>query len=159
MASNRLRLIVTALSAGMLLSGCIKNMKPPEQGIYGTFKTYGPPKEQVDCTPFKTQMEKDECRRMNNRVIEEPHQATIKVRNLQTREIQSVQLDADGSYRILVTPGEYEVCLEGECSDPMTVRMGAFVPYGQNLPRAAPAPAGKAPAADTLGRSGEASRP
>lgn len=138
--------LVPILLAGFLLGACAKQMRKPEQGLYGSFQTYGPPKEKVDCTPFRTQMEKDDCRRMNERVIEEPLKATIMIRNLQTRETQKVELDTEGAYRVTVTPGEYEVCVEGECSDPMTVRMGNFVPYGQRLPRAAVESAGKAPA-------------
>lgn len=145
-----------ALLLAAILAGCAGRMGKPEQGIHGTFRTYGPPGERIDCAPFKTQMEKDDCRRMNERVVEEPLQASITIRNLQTREARSIQLDAEGSYRAVLAPGEYEVCLEGECSDPLTVRMGAFVPYGQRLPRAAPAPPAKAPAADSLKGGGPA---
>jgi hypothetical protein len=111
-------------------------MKKPEQGIYGAFLTYGPPTELADCAPFQTQMEKDDCRRMNERVFEELLKASIKVRNLQTGETVQVTLDPQGEYRVQLVPGEYEVCVNGECSDPMTVRMGDFLRYGQRLPRA-----------------------
>ena len=157
MIPSRLAPLAVAVAA-LLLVACAGQMKKPEQGIYGTFQTYGPPKEKADCTPFKTQLEKDDCRKMNERVIEEPFQATIRVHNLQTLEIQNAQLDAEGSYRVVVTPGEYEVCVEGECSDPMTVRMGRFIPYGQRLPRAAPEADGK-PAADPAKREAEAPAP
>lgn len=124
-----------ALLAALLLGACAGGMKNTEQGLEGSFLTYGPPREQVDCSPFKTQMEKDDCRRMNERVVEEPLKATIRIRDLQTGESRAVTLDAGGSYRAVLSPGEYAVCLEGECSDPITVRMGRFVRYGQRLPR------------------------
>lgn len=145
---------IAALAAiAACLSGCmVKHIHKSDQGIYGTFKTYGPPRELADCTPFKTQFEMDECRHLNERVIEEPHQAMIKIRNLQTGATSQVELDAEGSYKVSVTPGEYEVCVGEECSDPMTVRMNDFITYGQRLPR--PAASGgaavKAPPADTL---------
>jgi hypothetical protein len=125
----------SALLAGLLLGACAGHMKKPEQGLEGAFLAYGPPREQVDCAPFKTQMEKDDCRRMNERVVEEPLGATIKIRDLQTGEIRAVALDAEGAYRAVLAPGDYAVCLEGECSDPITVPMGGFVRYGQRLPR------------------------
>jgi hypothetical protein len=153
------RLLLTSLLAAFAaacLPGCMmKRMHHPDQGIHGTFLTYGPPRDLVDCSPFKTQFEKDDCRRLNERVIEEPHQALIKIRNLQTGEVSQVQLDAQGSYRASLAPGEYEVCVEGECSDPMTVRMNTFIPYGQRLPR--PGVAGKAPADSLKGRTGSVS--
>lgn len=149
MAKNRTpRFPAFLLFSALLASGCMRHMHKPSQGIYGTFRTYGPPREQVDCTPFRTQMEKDDCRRMNQRVIEEPHRAVIRIRNLQTREVLSVPLDSAGAYRAVVDPGEYEVCVEGECSDPITVRMNAFVPYGQRLPR--PTPEAEKAQADSL---------
>lgn len=131
------RLVSAGVAGFLLLTGCAKDMmRKPEQGIYGTFLAYGPPRDPIDCAPMKTQMEKDECRRFNSRLIEEPHQAQIKVRNLQTGDIQSVPLDAAGKYKVKVDPGEYEVCVEGECSDPIPVKMNSFVTYGQRLPRA-----------------------
>jgi hypothetical protein len=144
---TRLLRLAPAAAAAALLSvflpgaACTGAMKKPEQGIYGTFLTYGPPRELADCTPFKTQFEIDECRRANERVIEEPHQAEIKIRNLQTGAVSKTSLDPQGAYRVVLDPGEYEVCVAGECSDPMTVRMNDFVTYGQRLPRASAAPA------------------
>lgn len=129
------------LSAFLQGAACSGALKKPEQGIHGTFLTYGPPRELADCTPFKTQFEIDECRRANERVIEEPYQAVIKIRNLQTGAVSKTSLDPQGAYRVALDPGEYEVCVEGECSDPMTVRMNAFMTYGQRLPRASAAPA------------------
>jgi hypothetical protein len=149
---------LSSFAAALLTIGCAKQMMhKPEQGIYGTFLTYGPLRDTIDCTPMKTQMEKDECRRFNGRIVEEPYQATIKVRNLQTGEVQSVQLDGTGSYRLKMDPGEYEVCVEGECSDPITVKMNAFVTYGQRLPR--PADPAKAGASDPAKRKSDASEP
>lgn len=133
--------LAACLGAFLQGASCARNMNKPAQGIYGTFLTYGPPKEQADCTPFKTQFEKDECRHANERVIEEPLQAVIKIRNLQTGAVESVALDPQGSYRVSVDPGEYAVCVQGECSDPMTVRLNAYVTYGQRLPRTVEAPA------------------
>lgn len=140
-------LLLAALAAGGLPGCTTKGMRKPDQGIQGTFLNYGPPRELADCTPFKTQFEMDDCRRLNERVIEEPHQALIRIRNLQTGETSQVQLDAQGSYKVSLAPGEYEVCVDGECSDPMTVRMNHFIPYGQRLPRPGSAEApGQAPA-------------
>jgi hypothetical protein len=147
--------LLAALSTA-LLAGCMKQMHRPDQGIYGTFQTYGPPRDLADCTPFKTQFEKDDCRRMNERVIEEPYQALIKIRNLETGELSQIQLDARGSYKASLAPGEYEVCVEGGCSDPLTVRMNRYIPYGQRLPR--PTAEDKTPA-DSLKRKSEASAP
>jgi hypothetical protein len=141
-----------ALLSGLLLGACAGYMKKPEQGLEGAFLTYGPPREQVDCAPFKTQVEKDDCRRMNGRVVEEPLQAAIKVRNLQTGENHALTLDAGGAYRASLVPGEYTVCLEGECSDPITVRRGEFVRYGQRLPRPQE-PATAAPADSAVSKS------
>lgn len=143
---------------GVFLQGssCSGQLKGTEQGIYGTFLTYGPPHELADCTPFKTQFEIDECRRANERVIEEPYQAEIKIRNLETGEVRKLDLDAQGAYRANLAPGEYEVCVQGECSDPMTVRLNVFTTYGQRLPRAGRSgdngPAAGAPSADTAKR-------
>lgn len=141
-----------ALLSCILLGACAGHMKNPQQGLEGAFLTYGPPREQVDCAPFRTQMEKDDCLRMNERVVEEPLQAAIKVRNLQTGEIHAVALDARGAYRASLVPGEYAVCLEGECSDPITVRRGRFVRYGQRLPRAEE-PASAAPADSAVSKN------
>jgi hypothetical protein len=118
-------------------------MKKPEQGLAGRFLTYGPPHVLADCGKFVTQADKDSCRHENQRVVEEPYQAVIRIRNLSTGETQKVALDAAGAYRVVLIPGQYEVCLEGECSDPLEVRIGNFSTYGQRLPRPE---TGKAPA-------------
>ena len=146
-----------AALAALGSSGCtLMRMHKPDQGIHGTFLTYGPPHELADCSSFKTQFEKDDCRRLNERVIEEPHQALIKIRNLQTGALSQVELDVLGSYRMSLPPGEYEVCVGGECSDPMTVRMNHFIPYGQRLPRAAAAAQPPAPADSLKATTGAA---
>ena len=49
-------------------------------------------------------------------------------------------MDAQGKYKVQVVPGEYEVCVAGECSDPISIRMGEYSVYGQRLPRAVPPP-------------------
>lgn len=113
-------------------------MHKPEQGLQGAFSTYGPPPVIRDCNPLVTQFEKDSCKHDNARVIEEPYQGSFKVRNLTSGESAMVTLDAEGKYRVQLVPGEYEVCVAGECSDPINVRMGAFSVYGQRLPRAVP---------------------
>jgi hypothetical protein len=127
------------LCAAFLLAACGGTMgiKKPEQGLAGAFITYGPP-EQIDCAPRVTQAEKDSCKRENQRVIEEPFQGTLTIRNLGTREKVEQALDSEGKFRVLLDPGQYEVCLNGECSDPLEVRMGRFATYGQRLPRPAP---------------------
>lgn len=112
------------------------NMKHSEQGITGTFTTYGPPYQIANCEPLVTQAEKDSCKRDNQRVLEEPYQSEILIGNLGTREKVSQTLDPQGSYRVLLHPGQYEVCVNLECSDPLEVRKGKFTPYGQRLPRA-----------------------
>jgi hypothetical protein len=131
------------------LAGCAGSlaMKPPEQGLQGTFLAYGPVAAKSDCSPLKTQFQKDSCRHENERIVEEPYQATLVIRNVATRKAVEQPLDALGSYRVLLEPGTYEVCLNGECSDPIEVRMRAFATYGQRLPRPAQAAApGKAAA-------------
>ena len=134
-----LRRYLSLSAAAALLAACAGSMtmKKPEQGIAGAFSTYGPPAEIADCTPFVTQAEKDSCRHGNQRVIEEPFQGTLKIRNLDTRKIVEQQLDAQGAYRTLLEPGAYEICIKDECSDPLEVRMGKFATYGQRLPRPA----------------------
>ncbi|MDB5103241.1 MAG: hypothetical protein JWP91_930 [Fibrobacteres bacterium] len=112
------------------------NMKKSDQGIFGTFTTYGPPAVMANCEPLRTQAEKDSCKRDNQRVIEEPFQAEIVIRNVGTRESVRMSLDAQGSFRAELLPGTYEVCVNGECSDPLDVRPGKFSTYGQRLPRA-----------------------
>ena len=112
-------------------------MKKPEQGITGAFTTYGPPAAQEDCGPKVTQAEKDSCRHGNQRVIEEPYQGTLGIRNLDTRKLVEQPLDAQGNFRTVLDPGAYEICLNGECSDPIEIRMGRWATYGQRLPRPA----------------------
>jgi hypothetical protein len=126
-----------ALCLGALLSACggAMSMKKPEQGLLGTFTTYGPPPVIANCDPLVTQAEKDSCKHENLRVIEEPMQGEVLVRNLGTRESVKTSLDGVGSFKVTLSPGSYEVCVEGECSDPVEVRMGAFTTYGQRLPR------------------------
>ena len=136
------------LSAGLclwlccLLGGCAGSMgmKKPDQGITGTFTTYGPPPTIADCAPLVTQAEKDSCKRDNQRVIEEPMQGEIVAKNLGTGANVKTRLDAAGTFKLVLTPGSYEVCVEGECSDPLEVRMRAFTTYGQRLPRPEKAP-------------------
>jgi hypothetical protein len=131
---------VVALASALLLS-CTQSMKthmrPPEQGIYGTFTTYGPlPDDQKrNCEPLKTQAEKDECRKFNERTIEEPLVATIRIHNLTTDSSMLVALDAAGSYKVKLMKGSYEVCLGEDCSDPLDVTMNTFVPYGGRRPK------------------------
>lgn len=140
------------LVPALLLGACAQSLRKPEQGIAGTFLAYGPPRDTIACEPLKTQPERDECRRANSRVVEEPHRASIAIRNLQTREVRRTDLDAQGSYKVLLDPGEYEVCVRGEmeCSDPLTVKVGDWVTYGQRLPREADSAA--APAATVPGK-------
>jgi len=123
------------------------NMKKSEQGLSGTFTTYGPPAVIANCEPLVTQAEKDSCKRDNQRVIEEPYQSELLIRNLGTSESVKASLDAQGSFKVELLPGSYEICLNGECSDPLDVRMGAFTTYGQRLPRPAATGASAAPAA------------
>jgi hypothetical protein len=118
------------------------SMKKSEQGISGTFTTYGPPPVIANCEPLVTQAEKDSCKRDNQRVIEEPYQSVITIRNLGTRESMETLLDPQGSFRVELLPGTYELCVAEECSDPLDVRMGSFTTYGQRLPRAVAAPEG-----------------
>jgi hypothetical protein len=124
------------------LAGCAGSlsMQPPGQGLQGVFTTYGPLPVLADCQPLKTQFQKDSCRHANERVVEEPYQATLVIRNVGTRKAVEQSLDAQGSYRVLLEPGTYELCLNGECSDPIEVRMRAFSTYGQRLPRPAAPP-------------------
>ncbi|MDB5050472.1 MAG: hypothetical protein JWO30_3543 [Fibrobacteres bacterium] len=136
-----------SLAAACLFCACAgsMNMKKPEQGLFGTFTTYGPPETMIDCGPLVTQAEKDSCKKQNQRFIEEPYRSTIRIRNLGTGETVKQALDAQGSYRLILPPGEYEVCVGEECSDPLEVRMRNFTTYGQRLPRAS-APGDKSPA-------------
>lgn len=139
------RLMAWALAAALSGCGGALSMKPPEQGLQGAFITYGPPEVMADCSPLKTQFQKDSCRHDNERVLEEPYQGSLVIRNVGTRKAVQQTLDAQGSYRTLLEPGTYEVCLNGDCSDPIEVRMRAFSTYGQRLPR--PASNASAPAA------------
>jgi hypothetical protein len=135
---NRITRFAAFPLAAFLLAACAgMNMKRSEQGIMGTFTTYGPPYQIADCEPLRTQAEKDSCKRDNERVIVEPYRSEILIRNLGTREKLSLVLDEQGSYRVLLQPGQYEVCVNLECSDPLEVRVGKFTTYGQRLPRAA----------------------
>jgi len=121
-----------------ILSGCgALAMKQPEQGIAGAFTTYGPPAQLADCSPLKTQFQKDSCRHDNERVVEMPYQGEMLIRNLDSRKSLSQPLDERGAYRAVLNPGNYEVCVNGECSDPIEVRRSEFATYGQRLPRAA----------------------
>jgi hypothetical protein len=146
----RLIRILAAWGSAAALAGCGGSfaMKKPEQGISGTFTTYGPPRVLADCAPLKTQFQKDSCRHENERVVEEPYQGELVIRNVETRQALRQTLDAQGAYRALLDPGPYEVCVDGDCSDPIEVRMGEFATYGQRLPR--PAAGEKAPAAKAV---------
>ncbi|MEO6097302.1 MAG: hypothetical protein ABIW76_17265 [Fibrobacteria bacterium] len=121
------------------------NMKKSEQGLTGSFTTYGPPVAIADCEHLVTQAEKYDCRHDNQRVIEEPYGSELVIRNLGTRESVKTSLDAKGSFKAELLPGSYEICLNGECSDPLDVRMGEFTTYGQRLPRPAASGTSAAP--------------
>lgn len=133
---NRIKDYAAFPLAAFLAACAGMHMKQSEQGIEGTFSTYGPPVQITNCEPLVTQAEKDSCKRDNQRILEEPYQSEILIRNLGIRENISQTLDAQGSYRVLLQPGQYEVCVNLECSDPVEVRKGKFTPYGQRLPRA-----------------------
>jgi hypothetical protein len=135
----RLGFYLACAGAAAIVSGCgALAMKQPEQGIAGTFTTYGPPPQPADCSPLKTQFQKDSCRRENERVVEMPYQGVLLIRNLDSRKTLSQPLDERGTYRAVLNPGNYEICVNGECSDPIEVRRSGFATYGQRLPRAAP---------------------
>lgn len=123
------------LAALLCACGGSMNLKKSEQGIAGNFTTYGPPQVLADCGPLVTQAEKDNCKRDNERVIVEPFQSIITVRNLGTRESSQTLLEPNGTFRMELPPGIYEVCLAEECSDPLEVRIGVFTTYGQRLRR------------------------
>ena len=144
-----------ASGAALLLAACggSMTMKKPEQGMAGAFSVYGPPEILMDCAPKVTQAEKDSCRHENQRVIEEPWRGSLTVRNLDTRKAINLTTDAEGKYRVNLDPGAYEVCVEGECSDPLEIRMGKWATYGSRLPR----PAAKA--ADPARPGPEAAKP
>jgi hypothetical protein len=111
-------------------------MHKPEQGLYGSFSTYGPSEHVSDCNPLVTQFSKDSCRHENERVIEEPYHGSFKIRNLTTQQATEVELDPEGKYKVRLDPGQYEVCVLEECSDPLEIPMGKYATYGQRLPRA-----------------------
>lgn len=129
---------LSAILSVAFLGACAGGMKmhKPEQGLFGTFTTYGLTQEILDCTSKVTQFEKDSCRKENERVVEEPYHGSFKIRNLTTSETKDVELDSKGDFRIPLIPGEYEVCVKGECSDPIEIRMGVYSTYGQRIPRA-----------------------
>lgn len=130
-----------SICAVFLLAACggSMTMKKPEQGLAGAFSVYGPPEVLVDCAPMVTQAAKDSCRHDNQRVVEEPWRGSLTVRNLETRKAVTLSPDAEGKYRLNLDPGAYEVCVEGECSDPLEIRMGKWATYGSRLPRPAAA--------------------
>ena len=132
--------ILFVLSVLLGVSGCGGSfgMQKPEQGIAGTLTTYGPPLQLADCSHLKTQFQKDSCRHDNERVVEMPFQGTLLIRNLNTRKTLTQPLNEQGAYRTLLDPGNYEVCVNEECSDPIEVHRGTFAVYGQRLPRPAP---------------------
>jgi hypothetical protein len=138
--------ILASAALAAALAGCGGSLviKKPEQGLTGSFITYGPPTELADCSPLKTQFQKDSCRHDNERVVEMAYQGSVRILNLDTRKAVDQPLDAQGSYRAILDPGNYEVCVNEECSDPIEVRRSEFATYGQRLPRAATA--GKSPA-------------
>lgn len=143
------RLACAALAAVLSACGGSLALKKPEQGLAGTFITYGPPAQLADCSPLKTQFQKDSCRHENERVIEMPYQGVLLIRNLDTRKTLEQPLDERGAYRAVLDPGNYEVCVNEECSDPIEVRRNEFATYGQRLPRPAAgekSAAGKGPA-------------
>lgn len=127
----------SAILSVTLLCSCTGGMQmhKPDQGLFGTFSTYGLTQEILDCKAEVTQFEKDFCRKQNERVVEEPYHGSFKIRNLTTSDTKEVELDSKGDFRIQLDPGEYEVCVNGECSDPIEIRMGVYSTYGQRLPR------------------------
>ena len=134
--TRRGRLPACAAMAALLIGcGGALVIKKPEQGIAGAFTTYGPPPQLADCTPFKSQFQKDSCRHDNERVVEMPYPGALLIRNLDTRKTLDITLDDRGSYRAILDPGNYEVCVNSECSDPIEVRRSDFATYGQRLPR------------------------
>lgn len=130
--------IPAMLGFAALLAGCAGFAGGrPRQGLSGTFTTYGPAGDPAACAALLPQWRIDSCRQENGRVIEEPFRGALVIRNLGTREAKNQALDPSGTYRVDLEPGTYEVCVEGECSDPIEVRMGAYATYGQRLPRPA----------------------
>lgn len=110
------------------------------QGLYGSFSMYSAPATLRDCSPFTAYDDREACKKENERVLEEPFRGVIRIRNVSTGIITDQTLDEKGAYRVILPPGQYEVCVQGECSDPIEVPMGTFGTYGQRLPK---------PAADT----------
>lgn len=136
--ATRVRLLACAGLAASL-AGCAGSLsRPPVQGLAGTFTTYGLAGPQADCLTLKTQSQRDSCRREGDRMAEEPYRGSLVIRNLDTRRALDQALDAQGAYRAVLEPGNYEVCVNGECSDPIEVRMGEFSTYGQRLPKPPP---------------------
>jgi hypothetical protein len=134
---NRPAAFLGAVLCMLGLSACSGSMQrnKPEQGLQGAFSTYTR-SVQKDCSKLAMQVERDTCRRQNERIVDEPFVGTIEIRNLTTDEKTSVTLDSQGNYRVLLNAGQYEVCVAAFCSDPIEIRMGAFPIYGQRLPKA-----------------------
>jgi hypothetical protein len=143
------RLAGAALAAVLSACGGSLGLKKAEQGLAGTFITYGTAAQLADCSALKTQFQKDSCRHDNERVVEMPYQGMLLIRNLDTRRTLEQPLDERGAFRTILDPGNYEVCVNEECSDPIEVRRNEFAIYGQRLPRPAagePSAIGKGPA-------------
>jgi hypothetical protein len=145
-ASSHAGWIAVFSALGLIACGGSMNMQKSDQGLSGTFTTYGPPEIVANCEPLVTQAAKDSCKRDNLRVIEEPYQCELVIRNLGTRESVKASLDAQGAFKVELLPGSYEICINEECSDPLDVRMGKFTTYGQRLPKPAAAGASVTPA-------------
>jgi len=130
---------LAAIAAACWLSACSGSLirNKTEQGLAGAFSLYSAPLQLIDCSTFSGYEDIDACKRENHRVLDEPLRATIRIRNLSSGDIVDQPLDEQGAYRVVLVPGQYEVCLEGECSDPLVVRMGSFGVYGQRLPKPA----------------------
>src|SRR5690606_12029564 len=90
-----------------------------------------------DCSTFSGYEDIDACKRENHRVLDEPLRATIRIRNLSSGDIVDQPLDEQGAYRVVLVPGQYAVCLKGECGDALVARVGAVGVYGQPLPNRA----------------------
>ena len=135
--TRRIGRAILLAAAAIGLGACAKTMGKPDQGIYGTFIVYGPRTAESlqDCEPFQAQEDRDTCKKQNAKVADEPFQGSILIRNMTTAESLSVALDANGSYRMRLKPGEYLVCVLEECSDPLNVPMNSYVTYGQRLPK------------------------
>lgn len=134
---------ITALAASLFMTACSGSLsgKGTKQGLHGSFSMYSAPAQLRDCSPFTAYDDREACKKENERVLEEPFRGVIRIRNVSTGIITDQTLDEQGAYRVILSPGQYEVCVEGECSDPIEVRMGNFGTYGQRMPK---------PAADTV---------